>query len=231
MGLALDQARAAAADGEVPVGAVLVRTGPPPPPPAAGGDAPTSLCATTLPFTPVVLAADRNRVEASHDATSHAELLVLRAAASAAPPGGWRLGGTTLYVTLEPCAMCAGAALLARVDRLVYGAPNPAAGADGGWVSLLAAAKGEGVGGLARAAADSDGDGGDGDGKDEAGESGGGEGPPSLSPHSSHPSLAVTRGVRAAESAALLRDFFRARRAEAKVAAAAAAQAAPAQQP
>ena len=194
------------------------------------------------PALPTILSADRNRVEAAHDATAHAELLVLRAAAAAAPPGGWRLAGTTLYVTLEPCAMCAGAALLARVDRVVYGAPNPSAGADGGWVGLLAAAKGEGQGvnGLHRASA-----------AGEAGEGGGGvsggaahgshpglevrtaemesergrtgharRARPPPPPHSqpmplSLPSLPlqVTRGVRAEEAAALLRGFFRARRA------------------
>jgi len=138
MGLALDEARAAAAAGEVPVGAVLVRTRPPRLPPWEEEAGETS----SSPFQPVVLAADRNRIEASHDATSHAELLVLRAAAAAASrPGGWRLGGTTLYVTVEPCPMCAGAALLARVDRVVWGAPNPGTGADGGWVGLLAAAR------------------------------------------------------------------------------------------
>lgn len=216
MGLALDQARAAAADGEVPVGAVLVRTGPPPAAPG-GGDghaAPPPPPSTPPPF---VLAADRNRVEALHDATAHAELLVLRSASSSAPPGGWRLGGTTLYVTLEPCAMCAGASLLARVDRLVYGAANPGAGADGGWVGLLAAATGgrdgRGATGLARASADSEGE------EEEGGEGtsdGNDDDTASFAPHASHPSLVVTRGVRADEAADLLRDFFRARRAASK---------------
>ncbi len=173
MGLALDQARAAAAAGEVPVGAVLVRTGPPPPMRGAESALPSSSS-----FSPVILAANRNRVEAAHDATAHAELLVLRSAAAASPPGGWRLGGTTLYVTLEPCAMCAGAALLARVDRLVYGAPSPGVGADGGWVGLLAAAKGEG-----RDVTEL--------GRESAAVGGGEEEGAGVSPHGSHPGLEV----------------------------------------
>ena len=71
-----------------------------------------------------------NRREADGDPTAHAEVLALRAAA-AVHGDGWRLSGCTLVVTLEPCAMCAGAAVLARVDRLVYGATDPKAGAVG----------------------------------------------------------------------------------------------------
>lgn len=80
----------------------------------------------------VVVAGERlvsgaaNRTRADADPTAHAEVLALRAAGSAF--GDWRLEGATLYVTLEPCAMCAGAAVLARVDRIVYGAPDPKAG-------------------------------------------------------------------------------------------------------
>lgn len=73
------------------------------------------------------LAADRNRREQRNDPTAHAEMLVLSAAARRG--GGWRLEGCTLVVTLEPCAMCAGAAVLARLERIVYGAADPKAGA------------------------------------------------------------------------------------------------------
>jgi tRNA(adenine34) deaminase len=102
MEIALAEARAAAAEGEVPVGAVLVS--------AAGA--------------PVARA--HNRREADQDPLAHAEVLAIRAAARAL--GNWRLEGATLYVTLEPCAMCAGAIVLARIARLVYGAADPKAG-------------------------------------------------------------------------------------------------------
>ena len=76
-----------------------------------------------------------NRCEADNDPTAHAEIVALRAAGRAA--GGWRLGGGTLVVTLEPCTMCAGAVLAARVDRLVYGAADPRAGAAGSLWDVL----------------------------------------------------------------------------------------------
>jgi tRNA(adenine34) deaminase len=100
---ALQLAREAAGAGEVPVGAVLVDP---------AGE---------------IVAAGGNRVEELGDATAHAELLVLSAAARAA--GDWRLSGHTLIVTLEPCAMCAMAAVWSRIERIVYGAPDPKAGA------------------------------------------------------------------------------------------------------
>ena len=100
---ALELARQAAAAGEVPVGAVLVDS------------------------TGAVVAEARNRVEEMSDATAHAERLVLSAAARGG--GDWRLSGHTLVVTLEPCAMCAMAAVWSRVDRIVYGAADPKAGA------------------------------------------------------------------------------------------------------
>ncbi|HEX9160002.1 MAG TPA: nucleoside deaminase [Rhizomicrobium sp.] len=103
MALALVEARAAAERGEVPVGAVLV---------AADGE---------------VLARDGNRILEYRDPTSHAEMLVLRGAA--AKLSNERLIGTTLYVTLEPCAMCTGAISLARVRRLVFAAEDPKGGA------------------------------------------------------------------------------------------------------
>jgi len=99
---ALDQARRAAAMGEVPVGAVLVRDG-------------------------AVLAEAHNLIETRPDATAHAEMLVLTEASRLTQ--SWRLDGITLYVTLEPCPMCAGAMVLARIGRLVYGAPDPKKGA------------------------------------------------------------------------------------------------------
>ncbi len=102
---ALDAARRATATGDVPVGAVV-----------AGPDG-------------EVLADACNAREATGDPTAHAEVLALRAAAAAL--GSWRLAGCTLAVTLEPCTMCAGALVLARVDRLVFGAWDPKAGAAG----------------------------------------------------------------------------------------------------
>ncbi len=100
---ALAEARAAPAHGDVPVGALVLDP--------AGA----------------VVAADHNRREERHDPTAHAELLVLQAAAQVA--GSWRLAGHTLVVTLEPCAMCAMAAVWARVERIAYGAADPKAGA------------------------------------------------------------------------------------------------------
>ncbi|MDP9220043.1 MAG: tRNA adenosine(34) deaminase TadA [Actinomycetota bacterium] len=105
MGLALDRAALAKGSADVPVGAVVVD---------AVGD---------------VLAGAANRREADGDPTAHAEVLALRAAARAR--GEWRLDGCTLVVTLEPCLMCAGALVLARVDRVVFGAWDPKAGAAG----------------------------------------------------------------------------------------------------
>jgi tRNA(adenine34) deaminase len=105
MRAAIAQARAAERGADVPVGAVVVD--------AVGA----------------IIGRGHNVREASGDPTGHAELVALRAAAAAR--GGWRLGGCTLVVTLEPCTMCAGALVLARVDRLVFGAADPKAGAVG----------------------------------------------------------------------------------------------------
>jgi tRNA(adenine34) deaminase len=138
MRLALDEARRAAEHGDVPIGAVAVRDG-------------------------QVIAQAHNRRERDGDATAHAELLTIRAASQVI--GHWRLEAVTLYCTLEPCAMCAGAMVLARLPRLVYAAPDPKAGAGGSIMDLL-----------------------------------------------NHPQLnhrvEVTGGVLAAESAALIREFF-----------------------
>jgi tRNA(adenine34) deaminase len=102
MGLALDEARAALAAGEVPVGAVVVLDG-------------------------RAIGRGHNQPIGLKDPTAHAEILALRAAAQVM--GNYRLGGAALYATVEPCAMCCGAALLARIARVVYGAPDPKAGA------------------------------------------------------------------------------------------------------
>ncbi|AEG93069.1 candidate bifunctional protein : haloalkane dehalogenase; tRNA-specific adenosine deaminase [Ramlibacter tataouinensis TTB310] len=111
MGLALDQARQAQAAGEVPVGAVIVRDG-------------------------QVIATGRNAPVTAHDPTAHAEIAALRAAAAAL--GNYRLDGCDLYVTLEPCAMCSGAMLHARLRRVVFGAPDPKTGAAGSVLDLFA---------------------------------------------------------------------------------------------
>jgi tRNA(adenine34) deaminase len=110
MALALEEARLAAAAGEVPVGAVV-----------ANDDG--------------ILARAGNRTLRDQDPTAHAEALVIRRASAAL--GGWRLSGCTLYVTLEPCAMCAGAIVLARLDRVVFGAWDSKAGMAGSIVDLL----------------------------------------------------------------------------------------------
>ena len=109
MAEALEEARAARALGEVPVGAVLVRDG-------------------------RIIGRAGNRTRALADPTAHAEMLAIREAAAAV--GDWRVGGT-LYVTLEPCAMCAGAIVLARVERVVFGARDPKAGMAGSLGNLL----------------------------------------------------------------------------------------------
>jgi tRNA(adenine34) deaminase len=110
MRLALQEAEHAAGHGDVPIGAVVARRG-------------------------EVLAAAGNERELRSDPTAHAEILALRAAADRL--GGWRIPGSTIYVTLEPCAMCAGAIVLARVPRVVYGATDPKAGAAGSVLDVL----------------------------------------------------------------------------------------------
>ena len=138
MALALDEARAAAAIGEVPIGAVVVCDG-------------------------AVVARAHNIREVETDPTAHAELIAIREASQRL--GRWRLSDCTVYATLEPCPMCAGAMHQARIERLVYGAPDPKAGAVGTLYDLS---------------------------NDE---------------RLNH-RFAVTSGVLADESAALLRDFF-----------------------
>lgn len=111
MRLALEQARQAPASGEVPIGTLLVRNG-------------------------EILATAHNLRETSQDPTAHAEMIVIREAA--AKLGTWRLTGCTLYVTLEPCPMCAGAIVQARIARLVFGAWDPKAGACGSLMDIPA---------------------------------------------------------------------------------------------
>ncbi|MEW6646029.1 MAG: tRNA adenosine(34) deaminase TadA [Pseudomonadota bacterium] len=111
---ALELAQRAAAEGEVPVGAVVVKDG-------------------------EIIGVGWNRPIAAHDPTAHAEIEALRAAARQV--GNYRLVDTTLYVTLEPCAMCAGAMVHARVKRVVFGAADPRTGAAGSVFNLLQAAE------------------------------------------------------------------------------------------
>jgi tRNA(adenine34) deaminase len=110
MQAALAEARLSAGAGEVPIGAVVVCEG-------------------------EIIARGQNRVLRNVDPTAHAEMIALRAAAAAL--GNYRLAGCTLYVTLEPCTMCAGAMIHARIDRLVYAAADPKAGACGSVLSVL----------------------------------------------------------------------------------------------
>jgi tRNA(adenine34) deaminase len=108
---ALEQAELASIAGEVPVGAVLVRDG-------------------------QVISRSFNQPISNHDPSAHAEMMALRAAAQA--ESNYRLSGTTLYVTLEPCTMCAGAMLHARVERVVFGATDPKTGAAGSVLNVFA---------------------------------------------------------------------------------------------
>jgi tRNA(adenine34) deaminase len=110
MEAALAEARLALSAGEVPIGAVVV-------------------------FADSIVARGQNRVLRDMDPTAHAEMVAMRAAAAAI--GNYRLNGCTLYVTLEPCAMCAGAMIHARLDKLVFGATDPKAGACGSVLGVL----------------------------------------------------------------------------------------------
>jgi tRNA(adenine34) deaminase len=109
MAIALEEARLAAAGGDVPVGAIVIIEG-------------------------RLITRAHNEREQRADPTAHAEILALRSAAAVL--GSWRLDGATVYVTLEPCPMCAGALVAARVDRLVFAAPDPKAGACGSLYNL-----------------------------------------------------------------------------------------------
>lgn len=112
MEVALRCARKAQAADEVPIGAVVVREG-------------------------HIIARAWNQVEMLKDATAHAEMLAITQAEAAV--GDWRLAGCDLYVTKEPCPMCAGAIVLSRLRRVVFGCPDPKGGAAGGWINLLQA--------------------------------------------------------------------------------------------
>jgi len=114
MNAALDEARRAREHGDVPIGCVVVHAG-------------------------EVVGAGHNERELRQDPTAHAEVIALRAAAAAL--GSWRVLDATLYVTLEPCAMCAGAIVLARVPRVVFGCPDPKAGAAGSVLDVLGEAR------------------------------------------------------------------------------------------
>ena len=116
MRLALVEAQAAAAAGDVPVGAVVVRRG-----------------------ELILIGRGRNRREVDHDSTAHAEIVAIREASRVT--GSWRLDECALYVTLEPCAMCAGAVVLARIPRLIYGADDPKAGACGSVLNVTGCAQ------------------------------------------------------------------------------------------
>ncbi|CAM6130001.1 unnamed protein product [Calypogeia fissa] len=165
MGAALEEARKAATAGEVPVGAVIVQKG-------------------------KIVARAYNRVESDGDPTAHAEMLCLRIAAR--QHGDWRLVDATMYVTLEPCPMCAGAILQSRLKGVVWGSRNTLLGADGSWVSLFPESVEEEV----------------------DVESTRSENEPCSRPlkHPLHPSMEVRREILADECATIMRNFFKARR-------------------
>ncbi|PWA50925.1 CMP/dCMP deaminase, zinc-binding [Artemisia annua] len=156
---ALLEAKKAADLWEVPVGAVLVQDG-------------------------KVIARGYNLVEELRDSTAHAEMICIREASNNLR--SWSLSGTTLYVTLEPCPMCAGAILQARIDTIVWGAPNKLLGADGSWIRLFP-----------------DGDGGNGSDKPHK---------PPAPVHPFHPNMTIRRGVLSAECADVMQQFFQLRR-------------------
>ncbi|WVZ98218.1 hypothetical protein U9M48_043686 [Paspalum notatum var. saurae] len=157
---ALLEAQRAADIWEVPVGAVLVQNG-------------------------EIIARGCNLVEDLRDSTAHAEIVCIREASNKLKT--WRLADTTLYVTLEPCAMCAGAILQARIDAVVWGAPNKLLGADGSWVRLFP---------------------GDGQTSTETMHQGQATGPV----HPFHPKIAIRRGVLSAECSEIMQQFFQLRR-------------------
>ena len=188
MRLALHEATLAAHALEVPVGAVLVEHA-----------------------TGAVLASHHNSTLREEDPTAHAELKCIREGAKKL--GSWqKLAETTLYVTLEPCPMCAGGILNARLGAVVWGAPNPLIGADGSWIDLMGdgGAAGCGAEGVCEAEA----------GEDEAEDdknsatraSGFARGGGPLRPHAFKPSLAVRRRVLKEECGDVMRAFFKSRR-------------------
>jgi len=142
MALALDEAAMASAEDEIPVGALIVANG-------------------------KIIGRGHNLRENGKDATLHAEMIAIREACQSL--GGWRLPGSTIYVTLEPCPMCAGAMVQARIERLVYGAADPKSGAAGSVIDIVRLDK-------------------------------------------LNHQMEVTSGIMAEEAAALLKDFFAAKR-------------------
>ncbi|KAL2542712.1 tRNA(adenine(34)) deaminase [Abeliophyllum distichum] len=158
---ALSEAKRAADNWEVPVGAVLVQGG-------------------------KIIARGCNLVEELRDSTAHAEMICIREASNVLRT--WRLSETTLYVTLEPCPMCAGAILQARIDTVVWGAPNKLLGADGSWIRLFPS-----------------GDGGNGLEQTDK---------PAAPVHPFHPNITIRRGVLASECADAMQQFFQLRRRE-----------------
>ncbi|RWR93984.1 CMP/dCMP deaminase [Cinnamomum micranthum f. kanehirae] len=154
---ALLEAKKAADSWEVPVGAVLVQNG-------------------------KIIARGYNLVEELRDSTAHAEMICIREASNLLRT--WRLSETTLYVTLEPCPMCAGAILQARIDTVVWGAPNKLLGADGSWVSLFPG--------------------------DEEGRNGSDRPPGPVHPF--HPKITIRRGILATECSDVMQQFFQLRR-------------------
>ncbi|XP_022777018.1 tRNA(adenine(34)) deaminase, chloroplastic isoform X2 [Durio zibethinus] len=156
---ALLEAKKAADSWEVPVGAVLVQHG-------------------------KIIARGCNLVEELRDSTAHAEMICIREASSSLR--SWRLVDTTLYVTLEPCPMCAGAILQARIDTLVWGAPNKLLGADGSWIRLFPDRRG-------------------GNGSELTDK-------PAAPVHPFHPKMTIRRGILATECADIMQQFFQLRR-------------------
>ncbi|KAI5574002.1 hypothetical protein BDE02_10G118300 [Populus trichocarpa] len=156
---ALLDAKKAADSWEVPVGAVMVHHG-------------------------KIIARGYNLVEELRDSTAHAEMICIREASNQLR--SWRLSETTLYVTLEPCPMCAGAILQARINTLVWGAPNKLLGADGSWIRLFP-------------------DGRDGNGSELADK-------PAAPVHPFHPKMAIRRGILELECADVMQQFFQLRR-------------------
>ena len=184
MRLALHEATLAAHALEVPVGAVLVEHA-----------------------TGAVLASHHNSTLREEDPTAHAELKCIREGAKKL--GSWqKLAETTLYVTLEPCPMCAGGILNARLGAVVWGAPNPLIGADGSWIDLM------GDGGAAGCGAEGVCDAGPGEEEEEKRRARGG-GP--IRPHAFKPSLAVRRRVLEEACGEVMRAFFKSRREANKV--------------
>ncbi|KAG7667831.1 hypothetical protein Ndes2526B_g01768 [Nannochloris sp. 'desiccata'] len=192
MQLALDQAQLAYKAGEVPVGAIIV---------SPTGD---------------VIAAAHNVTERDGDPTAHAEMLCIRHATGKAK-STWRLLDATMYVTLEPCPMCAGALLQARIGRVVYGAKNGLLGADGSWINMMRGGRegsrgnsGKGPTVLEDSSRSNTGEDGDdgGRGNEE-------QGNPSSSgvqqphrPHPFHPDLQVDTGILEEQCSGLMKVFF-----------------------